>query len=224
MKITEQQLRQIIREELLESGVPQPYYPPGDPRAVRDFPQEPPALTPELRALNKRLNDSAQTRVVLEHRLGQLREASVAGRVYTSRNSNALIYGYYPESGQILGALFSAPQRLMIFGYEDIKVVDPSGVDARRPELPPAFLINIPRRGGSISRGFVKDNSWPQEVTLAFANEGSLLIAWGEEPDGKFPGFKLYPAQEGAQMAQKVFRMGDPNPDTSIELLAQLNR
>ena len=89
MKITNGQLRQIIREELNRSlleSAPVPYYPPGDPRG------EPRQTMQEPRSVDPRFTASLEAHKTLRNLLRSLKDKSVA----IVRSSGAL------QSGELL--------------------------------------------------------------------------------------------------------------------------
>jgi len=221
MRITEVRLRQIIREELLESGAPQPYYPPSDPRANPGG--DPVRLAPRVLTQDPQLpqNIVDLKRVIDVHmfnhrrfiqQLHELLKASYYGRVHTRYGGPAQIGGYNLTQNQLLDKSGAPINR------NDIVQMG-SGGGWTAIDLPErVVLMAVPRGSGGSSPAVVLPGSiqgWPNSITLEFANRKDLLL-FGDEN-----GVGLVTYQDD-QLASKTFT---PSGDyfTNMDTLAQFN-
>ena len=221
MRITEVRLRQIIREELLESGAPQPYYPPSDPRAnpggdpVRLAPRvltQDPQLPQNIVDLKRVIDVHMFNHRRFAQKLHELLNASYYGRIHTRYSGPAQIGGYNLTQNQLLDKQGEPIDR------SDILQMG-SGGGWTAIDLPErVVLMAVPRGSGGSSPAVVLPGSiqgWPNSITLEFANRGDLLLIVDEN------GARLGTYQ-GDQLASKKFT---PSGDyyTNMGTLAQFN-
>ncbi len=213
--------RRISRNELLESGAPQPYYPPSDPRAnpSGDFgrpapraPTQDPQLPQNIVDLKRVIDVHMFNHRRFVQKLHELLKASYFGKIHTRYGGPAQIGGYNLTQNQLLDKQGQPIDR------NDILQMGPSG-EWTSIDLPESVvMMAVPRGNGGSSPAVVLPGSiqgWPNSITLEFANRGALLL-FGDENG---VGLGTY---QGDQLASKTFT---PSGDyyTNMGTLAQFN-